>query len=487
MVAPFIALQYQSTPQMIRYAATNATGVGNTFGTADGSISSATLNPLMPVGRVIRFGGLNTYVAAVGDSIYRTTNGGTTWTSVLTIPSIGTDNNRKSGFAVIYLNGRPAIVMIYSESASTTALRAVYSFDGVTWTTQGPFTALSVSAGADLGFNQMVVSGSTLFCSTLSSAGNAPQIVIYDPGSNSAVGVAPTGASASSSQVGPSLCEFNNRIFFLYMQSAGTTLALAEIVGQTTTVISSLDTLTATTAFGAAALFVDGTSMYAIAIGSTSGLKCWEISSALTVTNISTTVLPTVLTSTLPVDSGGHRSTRVLPVIDGVTSPGSSPTIYLYISITANGPWALYQWNGGATQISMISQGGSSLHSLPFFKNVTGTYFVADSVFPSTAGISTEITDRTFTASGIRLSFKIYGTSAGGDASFRVYVGGSTAEYPTTAATLSSPSVGTISGSTINIGLTADNGATTYQVTWDAQTDGFTTNTEFRLIGDAFI
>lgn len=480
MIAPFVALQYQSTPvTMIRYAATNSSMIGTSFGSADAGIA-ATLNVVQPNGRVINFGGLNTYLAATGDSIYRTTDGGTTWTQVLTLASINAENHRKSGFSVVYLNGIPAVTLIYSSLDTT--IRTVYSFDGLNWTAQGPFTITSLGAGTDVGFNRTIVIGSTLYMAITNTA----RIIIYDPGANNAIEVTPSGAAGAGQS--PGICEFNNRVFVLATRTTGTTLTLFEIVGQTSTIISSLASQPTATATGQAALFVDGTNMYAIGLGAdaSGGLACFQVTSALAVTDISTTVLPAVLRTNIPTDSGGsNKSIRVIPVIDGVSSPGSSPTIYLYISITANGPWALYQWNGNATQISLISQGGSSLHSLPGFGNVTGSYFVADSVFPSTSGITVEITNRTFTSNGVRLSFKLYGSV--GSVSFRAYVGDSTAEYPTTACTLTNPSVGAISGGTINTGLTADNGATTYQVTWASQTDGFAQNAEYSLIGNAFV
>lgn len=494
MVAPFISLNFQvsGSPQIVRYAGTNASTVGNTFGSLDvfGTAPSGTLNlPLMPRGRVIRFGGLNTYLATVGNAIFRSTDGGTTWTSVLTLPSINTANHRKSGFAVVYLNGLPAVCMIY-QSTSTTETRGAFSFDGVTWTTQGPFTTVGNGATANVGFNDTLVMGSTMVVALGSGPAGTDVVIFYTPGSNNQVAVTPAGIG--NSNVSPAICVFNNRLFVLYVRTASTNLTLGEIVGQQAVVIDLIES----SSFGlgmsgsACTLFVDGANMYAISLGSNgtsnTGFKVWQFTAALTRTEITSTVLPTVLRSAFP-SFGGNFSTRCLAIVDGVTSPGSSPTIYLMFSASSNSIWALYRWNGNATEISLISQGGSTLQSIPFFDNVTGTYFVSDSVFPSTAGISVEITNRIFTATGVRLSFKIYGTSAGGAVSFRVYVGDEFAEYPTIAGTLTDPSVGAISGGNINTGLTADNGATTYLVTWAAQTDGFSTNEQFRLIGDAFV
>jgi len=498
VIAPFIGLQFQTgTPQMFRYAGTNVAAVGNSFGTADTAVTVSNSNNCMPCGRVIRFGGLNTYVATVDTHIYRSTDGGSTWTAVHTLTDIATAMTQaKSGFAVVYLNGLPALAMIYQGSGggSCNSYYGAYSFDGVTWTTQGPFTIISGGnqSNVNRGFNHMVVQGSTIFIQGgSSSAAGGPSsdyTFIYQPGANSLTAANPSGIGVGN--MSPTICEFNNRIFVLYVQTAATTLTLGEIVGNNATVIASLQTSMPSTTSGTGTLFVDGVNMYAIATGtngagSNTGFKVWQVSSSLVVTEITSTVLPTILRSAYP--AGASAEGRVQAVIDGVTSPGSSPTIYLYFSFSANTNYALYRWNGNATEITLISQGGTTLHSLPFFSNVTGTYFIADSVYPSTTGISVEVTNRIFTATGVRLSFKIYGTSAGGAVSFRVYVGAVNAEYPTTAGTLTDPSVGAISGGNINTGLTADNGATTYQVTWAAQTDGFTTNEQFRLVGDAFV
>lgn len=454
---------------MIRYAGASSSFVGNSFGTAD--VVSGASNEIQPAGRVIRFGGLNTYLAATGTNIWRTTDGGTTWTAVYTFTPM-TQTGNKSGFTVVYLNGVPAVNIIWS--ATNHDLYNTYSFNGVTWTTQGPVTFVNLG-GTELGLNEQVVSGSTIYCAT------PREMIISIPGANNIVFTTLSGQQLNV--YATAVCEFNNRIFTLYIQTAGTTLTIGEIVGVTPSVIASLVTGVGPNDHGGGTLFVDGTNMFAISpMGSTGGLRCWQISSSLTVTEITSTVIPATLSGATLSSSSRSRT-----VIDGVSSPGSAPTIYVFFASNANSLWAVYRWNGNAAQMSLIDQGGSTRHSIPFFDNVTGTYFVADSVFPSTNGISVEITNRTFTATGVRLSFKIYGTSAGGAANFRIYVGASNAEYPTTAGTLTDPSVGTISGSNINIGLTADNGATTYQVTWAAQTDGFATNSEFRLIGDAFV
>lgn len=479
MIAPFIALNYQvGTPQMVRYAGASPAPVGNTFGTADTVATAA--NTTQPNGRIIQFGGLNTYLAATGNNIWRTTDGGTTWTSVYTFtglnPGGGIPNANKSGFNIFYLNGIPAVGIMYITLSGSWSMFFAYSFNGITWTT---VTATFVNiGGTEVGVNDSLVIGNTIFY----SIATRPEILIALPGAATNIFMTPSGAA--SNQLTPSFCQFNNRVFILYIRTASTTLTLGEIVGQSSAVIASLDTgLTGTTGQGMGALFVDGVNMYAIARGSAGGYRAWQIDSALSVTEITSTVLPSVLTTAS--SQGGGTRMRVL--IDGVSSPGSSPDIYLYYAASADSMWAAYQWNGNAAQITLITQGGSTRTSLPFVNNVTGSYFVADSVFPSTAGISVEITNRIFTATGVRLSFKIYGTSAGGATSFRVYVGDENAEYPTVAGTLTNPSVGAISGGNINTGLTADNGVTTYQVTWAAQTDGFSTNEQFRLIGDAFV
>lgn len=492
MVAPFIALEYRTSPQIIRYAGTSAALVGASFGVAD-STTTSNLAAVFPRGRVIRFGGLNTYVATVGSSIYRSTDGGMTWTAVQSLTDLNSNTHRKSGFVVVYLNGVPALAMIYGGTTNT-QVYGVYSFDGINWTTQGPFTVLGGGggAGAVIGYNQLIVQDSTIFLQLGSAGGGTTagtdNTVIWTPGSNNAVGTSLSGIQ--SGQLAPSLCEFNNRLFGLYQRTTSSALTLGEIVGQTTVVLTSLQLGEPTTSGGAGTLFVDGVNMYAIATGSdgagtNTGLKAWQISSSLVVTEITSTVLPAILRTAFSTDGSGAVSCRILSLIDGVSSPGSSPTIYLYFSSTGNSDWALYQWNGNATEISLISQGGSTLNSMPLFGFVNGDYFVADSVFPSTSGISAEIINRTFTATGVRLSFKLYGTA--GSVSFRAYYGDANSEYPTNAATLTNPSVGAISGGTTNTGLTADDGATTYQVTWDAQTDGFTQNSQYRLVGNAFV
>lgn len=486
MVAPFIAVSNVVTPQMRRYAGASAAAVGNSFGAVDTGFGAG--GGSVPSGRVIRFGGLNTYLAAVSTNIYRSTDGGSTWTVVLALPSADSSNSaRKSGFSVIYLNGLPAVALIYARTAATNTWGGAYSFDGVTWTTQGPFTGVSLtSTGGTFGsgsYVSQIVSGSTLYCGFI-HPGTSMSAIIWSPGSNSGSAFSLPGGTSGTD---PAVVEFNNRIFVCGAGSGGVgqDFRLWELVGNAGTLISTPVSTTAGFLTGSATgAFVDGAFMYIMGRSSSTGLQIFQYDSALSPTTITSTVFPAALITC-------NGQAKIISMIDGVSSPGSAPTIYLWFtnntSGSGGGPWALYQWNGPATQISLIDQGGSSADCIPFFKNTTGTYFIADSVFPSTTGISVEITNRIFTATGVRLSFKLYGTSAGGAVSFRIYVGGTDAEYPTTAGTLIDPSVGAISGGNINTGLTADNGVTTYLVTWAAQTDGFATNSEFRLVGDAFV
>jgi len=471
MVSPFIATSINTTTKMLRYTGAAAAGVGGSSLPASDTGYSVLQQPS---GRVIRFNGLNTYIATAGSAIYRSTDGGNSWTLIFSLPSISATNAAKSGFTITYINGIPYLVMFYADTSSF--VRMAYSSDGLNWTTVTNSTIIGA-----VGYNQTLAVAGTVYMG-MDLSGSGKRIAIGSPASNSLSLVTITGAATG---VSPDIVQYNNRIIVLYYLNTGGFAALGEVVSGSWVPLLSVTGGIGVPSSGHWAMFVDGGFIYIIVYSSV-GFQAYEINTTITgSTNISSTVLPSALLgavgSALPITS------RIRTVIDDVSTPGTVQ-IYLYVTTTdtttASVPWAAYRWNGSGSLMTLVNQGGSSNDALPFFKNAQGTYFVSDSVFPSTVGITVEIIDRTFTASGVRLSFKLYGSQ--GSVSFRVYYGDVDAEYPLTLGTLSNPSVGTISGGNTNTGLTADNGATTYLVTWDAQTDGFDTNEQFRLVGDAF-
>src|SRR5271154_151880 len=102
-IHPFLALNTRNgTPQARQYVNTTPTSFGATFGSAD-TISGPPLASIKGYVPIVRFGGSNVFLATVGGQVYRSTNGGTSWTSVYTFsPAIsGSNQEGQTGLWII--------------------------------------------------------------------------------------------------------------------------------------------------------------------------------------------------------------------------------------------------------------------------------------------------------------------------------------------------------------------------------------------------
>jgi len=175
-------------------------------------------------------------------------------------------------------------------------------------------------------------------------------------------------------------------------------------------------------------------------------------------------------------------------MVDTVTDP-ANPAIYIYhtnngsYSATTTQMWSIYQWNGNSSQITLQDTGGDVSDACPWNRFSQGTT-VSQQNGSLVFGPHVEITGTQTVLTGpgsIRFSFKLFSSTGSQIVTVRGFFGTVNDEYAATAASLTNPSHGSMNGN-INENLTADNGATTYEITWNSGTDGIAQQQAYKFV-----
>lgn len=454
---------------------------GNTFGALDTGTSTSNV----AFNRVILFYGqkgtttfpfpsgeavFEGFYAAADTHVYQSLDFGSTWTAVYTMTPFTANTINKSGLNIVYLNGQAALTIFWFNSP-TSAWYGAYTFDGVNWTTHGPFTGLASTTN---GLTSDTVYDNSVYCTT--APGSNGNVVCYSPGVGRIISI---GLSGPNSTGCACLAEYNNRLFCLFTRSSATDSQLAEIVsGAAQTITTSINGSGNAAAGNMCSLFADPNdgNLYGIFHGPT-GFVAYQWTSTLgTPTNITSTVLPTSLSTT-------GASARLLPFIDAVEITGA-PRVYLWYAPdgSASTVWVPFIWNGSGTVITTIAAAQGTVGSaMPANRYSTGAYYW----YPYSP--YSVITARTYVDGGIQFTLRLYGSSTNNN-SFRIYYGLTNEEYPTRPATLSNPSSGTVVGGNIvrNMAPGTPSG-TFFQVTWLSETDGLTDGTAFKVVCENFL
>lgn len=451
---------------------TAATGAitGVTFGTFETGASVADQHGV----RVMRYRGYQTWVLVQGDTIYRTTDAGATY-SVVYGPDadLGT-TVVKNALELVYPVGIPsqATLMIVGYDGAG-GYSMFTSTDGVAWSKSAKYalTAQTMALQASTVWRGSVYCTAGLgFSATTYIADYTQQIIrqIAQPDVN-------------GTQNDSSFCVFDDRLFGLWTRSTGD-VGLYELVnGAWIQQIASLGLVSTFAADRKITLWVDGAFMYALFMRDNPNFPipdpvpllwtCIQISSALATSDVTA--------ATVAVIHGGEVNTaRVASVADGPAGgSGTIPEIDLYFS--ADGvpasAMAMWKWNGPLSAITFFGGGGlSAQNSYPLGNQYNGN------VFWAAGQRAIEYVSASPVIGGVRWSFLLYSPNPSVDSvSVRGFQGTAVDEYPCGQISpnpnpvLSNPQpVGTLFGQTI-IGLdAADNGATTFTVDWLALTNG---------------
>lgn len=298
----------------------------------------------------------------------------------------------------------------------------------------------------------------------------------YTPGSDSWAAVTNPSGGNVERQWGRTFCVWQGRMFAIHKGStAGVNYraSLWEFVGGTWTEVLQITVpqYDPDNAPSRNALFTDGTNLYFIMRFryNGDGWRAYQITPAMTVTDITTAVVPPGLRTALNADTAG-----MLPVVDSISVPGQT-TIYLrhWNSRAYGNPMTLYKWNGPSSMLSVVDSGGNVSHSLPHGL-LSGLH-----VFSSAPEVVIENFEDTQT--GLKLHFKVYGGGTGWTVKF--YFG---RDILGTQATLTGTATG---GSAIRNGNQVENvaadGMTTYTVDFDAAAHGLSDGDSVQFFGTA--
>jgi hypothetical protein len=414
--------------------------------------------------RVIRFLGDDRWIAVVRDVVYRTNDGGATYSSVVTDGDLGA-NTAKAGPYLLYPGGVATLVI--AARSGTNVWRLFTSTDGSSWAKSGSFALYDPA-----NFPPWSVTEWRGSLYAFVNSGSAPNTLIWNTTNMSFV-VGPCLDQGSSH----AMAVYQDRLFAVGVQnSVNTGRSLYEFLAGAWVEVD-IAFLSGATGIGSSlgsrfALFVDPASdlLVGIILGASGvgGWRAYSWNSALTRTEITSAI------SIQSVLGSATTSSRIAEIVDRQDNlPTTEPTIYLYVAVDgATGtPNSLYQWNGIASAFTSLGSGGNTRHALPLGVHNGG------SAFWTSGQRHIERISATPVIGGVRYGFKIYSPNPTVDAvSVRWIRTNAVGEYPATPyATLSNPSVGTLgAGNTQIDGLdAADNGVTTFFVTWLAQTDGF--------------
>lgn len=467
MPTPFLAVNLAdgTTPQVRRYV----TGVASAQGVAFGSLETSGVVADQQGQRVCRFLGHSTWIVVAGTSIFRTTDAGATYSTVFGPDAELANQPSRSGPHLLYPNGVATLVVAAKLPGTTTSWKLYTSTDGVTWTKSGAFSLLDTGT---LCLYAVTEWRGSIYAFT--TGGGTTHTFIFNSSTMSVV----TGLPAVGVQC-LAMAVYNDRLFALgTAPSATSARSLFEFIGGTWQNVQDqfIVALLSPVTDQKFCLFTDPASNLLVGICTgVAGAAGWR---AFTWDN---SLVRTEITSAIAIQSvlgAASTTSRIAEMVDRQDNPATlHPSIYLYVA--ANGalgsPMSVYQWNGIASPITSIGAGGNVRHAIPFGVRNGGECFW------TSGQRHIERISATPVIGGVRFGFKIYSPLPSVDAvSVRWLLAPAGDESPHTPyATLSNPSVGTLSaGNTQVDGLdAADNGATTFFVTWLAQTDGYSIGT----------
>ena len=488
MATPFLAVNYRdgTTPKVKRYAIASpgdpVPGEAS-FGALDTSIGG----PHSCVdNKVVQFGGNKTWLSVAGNQIYRTTDGGLTWTSVKTLTGASTGENAvKSGLFVIDLSSFPTACIFYLTS-TIDAWRGTTSTDGITWTDSPLFSALATTPGS-AAVSAQVVFNNTIYVLLCSSSNNyQAQVISYSPGGNSASSL----VLAIFPAIPTSFAPWRNALYIFHKITAGGAVVLQDITGGTLATVATL-IATATSGPVAGARYADG-----FVDPVTGDLICWVYNTAAlgwSVVRVSPSFAPVDITgltrpfqlSGTTVGGNSPQTSRIRVFADQVANPGGNPDIYLYYSVDGvSSPMLVYRWQGVGAVATLEDTGGNTAHSLGICVDMDGGQY---SWTPGERFV--KIHSWAPVSGGIRLTFSLWSETGTDSVKVRAFTRRDAVQARCNTPTeVKTPSVGALSfvgPGNFNTGLTADNGVTTYQLTVNLIGVGFSLVERGRVILDA--
>lgn len=422
--------------------------------------------------RIVRYRGHERFVAVQGAAVYLSEDAGDTWDDVYTDTDLVSTVVR-SGLYVVEAAGETRLVFL---SKVTTGSYAMFtSEDGESWTKHGPFTGRT---NQTMALQSGTIWHGHLFCvAGKGSGGRSYALDLWDHSLSEA-----TLTGLTSNFCDAALCVFNDRLFGLWHKSSGGP-TLYEFLPGANAWVERLALVDGAVDAGSedrkSCLFAQGAHLYAVfCMGSGSPVtyswKAIQIDTSLGKTDISGVLDPLTVNEATP----AAAPARVAVIVDGpAASSGAVPQIYLCVAPNAfvatggggghSTQLAVFQWNGPSTDVTDLGVVWDVVASAwPFGVQYSGNVF-----WTSGQRVVEQVASWPVSG-GVRRSFKLYSPNSSPDnRSVRAFFGRAADEYAcgessANAATLSNPSHGSLSGNEVTGLDAADNGSTTFEVTW---------------------
>jgi hypothetical protein len=297
-----------------------------------------------------------------------------TWTQIGAYVLPSAEFASRGGVFKVYINDVPHLTGFYENTTSNNFRGWTYNLVTSTFTLG---VAAAVAGFSVTAYCDQIVYRNQIFTSGVTVAGQGTStLLIYNPTTDTFSTV------DAGSLINPGAINFFIHADQLQLVGYGTgnQIELRSYTGPAFVDIVQVaaDTRTGSSFTSKIAAFSDGTNRYVFCydINANNGWACYKVDGALTVTDISATVLPSALLSiagrggTYPASPNVNEA-RVRIVYDSNTDP-LNPAWFLYFGdgSTAGTPWAVYTWNGEGSLIGNAGApddiGGDIAHALPF-------------------------------------------------------------------------------------------------------------------------
>lgn len=394
MAPPLLFMEHRGsggTYKVFRYVGGSVSQIGNSFASF---FTSSNILARKGFNRVVQF--LGDLYAVTLDGVYKLQPDGVTWSKSsgdgglnFSNPEsqVNTNAGSQSGLHVVYVGNIPYLTGVYKTNNGSNEWRG-YWLDGSDLASGWTLGAIQTGPEGEGSNNIEVMTSEAVYRGVLHVTIHAwtgveeSEVLTWDVATDS------VGSLSNDFNIqeirNPGMCIFNDRLFAVTQRNPK--LRLHEFTGGAWQFVKDLhpnvnDPISGSRGY-TVATFTDSTNMYAIALDNSQtgtapdarGIRAFQIDGSLTVTEITSTVLPSSL---IAVEDGGSYSgtvdTRCHAIYDVDTNPGSL-SIYIYIATdsTEGTIWTVYEWNGPGSQITQIDTGGDVIHALPIARLIGG-------------------------------------------------------------------------------------------------------------------
>lgn len=279
-----------------------------------------------------------------------------TWTTVASLSSPYVSADCINQMILCNIGGDYFLVCIYANSSSTSfdtfLSGATYNLQTGVLTTSASFFAHDSGGSSGQPSNQEVC-GLTFYNGIVYWFWNnqsGTTILTYNVASP---GITLGTTMPNSATNGPwgDMLVWNNELWLVATTTGAAALTLYKLVGSSFVSQATIATTTWAVGFQKPCLFTDGTDLFCLALPNTAAWNLYRITSALAVTNITSSVISGF--------TGQDVDSRWRFIVDQHQNPTSPEIILMYQGDTSTGSNSFYKWNGVSLPLTFIGSAGS--------------------------------------------------------------------------------------------------------------------------------